>query len=299
MAALANWSFAPLPPFAPTIFPNIQLWNVSDGLGLEYQVEVSWPFEWTSQEAEVSALAMYVLDGNALGMTAAEALKRRGPVEFAQPDTVVVAIGYPLTDTVYSPQRNIDFRPPLPKGSEPNPDDPPSGAEDFIVFLEDVLRPFVRDTLFPNVNFTRDALYGHSFGGLFSIYALLTRPDLFDTFITASPAIFWNNGSILDEVGRLQKIDTSGEKSKPAFAIGYGSLEQFPIKRRTETQEDFEFRKSIIETFKMTDNCNELYKRILGNPKLRDVVLKEYEGQDHFGVGASALTDGIDYFLDW
>lgn len=60
-AALPNWSFEPLvSAFPPTVFPNVQLWNISNGLGLEYQVEVSWPFGWESQEAGASALAMYV-----------------------------------------------------------------------------------------------------------------------------------------------------------------------------------------------------------------------------------------------
>lgn len=240
-----------------------------------------------------------MLDGNALGMTATEAFKRRLPVEATQPDSVVASIGYPLTDDIYSDQRAIDFRPPLPEGSEPDPEDPPSGADDFIVFIDEVLRPFVRESLFPNVDFTRDALYGHSFGGLFVIYALLTRPGLFDTFLTASPAIFWNNGSILDEVDRLKAEDDDQGQEKPAFVISYGSLEQFPIRRRSESGEAFEARKAIIETFRMTDNCNELYERLDGNPRLRDVTLKEYEGQDHSSVGASAITDGIDYFVDW
>lgn len=60
MEVAANWSFEPLiSSFPPTIFPNVQLWNISNGLGLEYQVEVSWPFGWESQETEASALAMY------------------------------------------------------------------------------------------------------------------------------------------------------------------------------------------------------------------------------------------------
>ena len=233
-------------------------------------------------------------------MTASEAFKRRKPVEPAQPDSIVINIGYPLTDAVYSPQRSIDFQPPLPNGSEPQV--PPSGANDFIDFIDKVLRPFVHSTLFPNVRFTRDALYGHSFGGLFTIYALITHPNLFDTFMTASPAIFWNNGSILDDIDLLQSTTPpKANVTKPAFRISYGSLEQFPIQRRTETEEAFEARRAIIEPFRMTDNCNELYRRVQGNgtDRLRDVVLKEYEGQDHSSVAASAIADGIDYFVDW
>lgn len=231
-------------------------------------------------------------------MTAAEGFKRRKPVDSAQPDSVVVSIGYPLADSVYDfTQRSIDFQPPLPV-----PQDPPSGANALIEFTDNVLRPWVRSTVFPNVSFTRDALYGHSFGGLFVIHALITRPDLFDTFIAASPAINWNNGSILDEVSkRLGSSKGHGGHgiSKPAFFIGYGSLEAFPVKRRAETEAVFQERKAWYKTFRLAENCHELYDRVRASGKTRDVVLKVYEGQDHAGVGGSALTDGIDYFVDW
>lgn len=246
-------------------------------------------------------------------MTAAEGFKRRKPVDSAQPDSVVVSIGYPLTDSVYDfTRRFIDFRPPLPV-----PQDPPSGADNLIKFINDVLRPWVRSTVFPHVSFKRDALYGHSFGGLFVIHALITRPELFDTFISASPAIMWNNGSILDEVSKrlgpaarlLRKDDDSrghgggggghGTQSPPAFFIGYGSLEAFPVKRRAETEAIFQERKALYKTFYMAENCHELYDRVRASGKTRDVVLKVYEGQDHAGVGGSTLTDGIDYFVDW
>jgi predicted alpha/beta superfamily hydrolase len=243
----------------------------------------------------LTSIPRYVLDGNALGMGATEAFRRRRPVEPAQPDCVVVSIGYPLTDSVYSPQRAIDFQPPKTNGSGP-PENPTSGADNFIEFIDQVLRPFIRSTIFPNVNFQRDALYGHSFGGLFALYALITRPELFDTYMSASPALFWENGYILDQVSRLESVPLN---TTTAFTISYGSLEQFPIRRRTETEEAYQARKSIIETFKMTDNCNELFQRIKNSTKLRNVVLKEYEGQDHAGVGGSAITDGIDYFVDW
>ena len=49
----------------------------------------------------------------------------------------------------------------------------------------------------------------------------------------------------------------------------------------------------------MTDYAHELFDRLKGSGRMRDVVLKDYVGQDHSGVGGSALTDGIDYFLDW
>ena len=173
----------------------------------------------------------------------------------------------------------------------------PSGAENFMDFLDQTLRPWIKNTVFPNVQHGRDAIYGHSFCGLFTIWALITRPKLFDTFFSASPAIFWNGKSILTELGRLNNHTITG--TKPAYAIGYGSLEQFPVKRRTETQAAFNTRKSFIQTFEMTDNCQALYNGVKNSPNLRDVKIKEYKNSDHFAVGGAGLFDGYEYFIDW
>lgn len=60
MASLGNWSFNPLPAFAPTVFPNIAMWDVNNtAKNLSYQVQISWPFEWESREVtDKSALTL-------------------------------------------------------------------------------------------------------------------------------------------------------------------------------------------------------------------------------------------------
>jgi hypothetical protein len=60
----SSWAFNPLvPSFPPTVFPNTALWNLSNGdLGLEYQIGVSWPLNWTSTNTSASdVLSMFVL----------------------------------------------------------------------------------------------------------------------------------------------------------------------------------------------------------------------------------------------
>jgi hypothetical protein len=308
MTSLNGWSFHPFPAFAPTIYPNTAFWNATNpSKNLTYQIQLSWPFSWSSSPnlttTNKSALTMYVLDGNALGTTAAEAFKRRPPPAPSHPDGLVVSIGYPLTDSVYAiSQRAIDFSPPLPP-----PQTPPSGADDFLAFISETVRPWVRKSVFPSVTFKRDALYGHSFGGLFVVYALISQPEAFDTFLAASPSLWWNRGYILDEVSnRLGSLAGSavppGNPSRPAVVISYGDLEQFPVRRRTETEAEFQARKRTIMTrfnSSMTVNCHELFDRIKGSGKVRDVVLKEYAGQEHNSVAASGITDGLEYFIDW
>ncbi|KAK3293813.1 Alpha/Beta hydrolase protein [Chaetomium fimeti] len=302
---IAEWSFTPLPAFAPTVFPNIALWDVSNAVkNLTYQVQISWPFEWESREVtDKSALTMYVLDGNALGMTASEAIKRRKFIYPNQPDSVVVSVGYPLSDAVYDvARRTADYLPPLP--------DNEGRADDFLAFLGDVLQPWVRGEVFPGVAHARDALFGHSLGGLFVAYAFVQEPALFDTFVAASPAVAWNKASVLEDITRRFGDGISGgseeaggggggDGTKPAMFIGYGSGEQFPVRGRTETEVQFQARKALWDWTRITEASYEFYDRVRAGTGTREVVLREYVGQEHSGVAGSVLTDGINYFFDW
>ncbi|KAM7191368.1 Alpha/Beta hydrolase fold [Rhypophila sp. PSN 637] len=337
MSLLSNWTFTAFPPLPATLLPNVAIYNATNNyLNLTYQITVSFPFEWggptisdlPSNLTSSNTLTWYVTDGNALALTAAENLHRRKPVEATQPDTIVVSIGYPFTDRVYDlSRRGYDFRPPYPtdlRGPEP-PDTPPSGADEFIDFISGTLRPWVQNEVFPStasINFTRDALYGHSFGGLFVIYALTQSPSLFDTYVSASPGLWLYNNSIFTTVSQklgapflpgtlpptISSNSTSlpdpaspedSEKSKPAVFIAYGSTEQFPKRRRTWTDAQFWETRNFLNPLKMTDQAHDMYDLLVSSGKFRDVVLKEYDDQDHATVAASALGDGIVYFEDW
>lgn len=307
--AATPWTFTPFPPLPPTLFPNTLFYNATNPRhNLTYQITLSYPFEWgppslpTYQITNKTALSLYILDGNAFAQTAVEVLKRRKPVDPAQPDTLVVGIGYPLTDSVYAlTQRAIDFGAPIP--GEPVP----FGADAFVDFIDGTLRPWVRKTVFPGVKFTRDALYGHSSGGLFVTWALATNPWLFDTFVAASPSLTLRNGTVLaditrrlgDGMGVPGEVDFGRNGTRPAVFIGFGELEDYPLRKRTQTEAQFQARKNLLQRFSPGRWSHELYDRLVGSGKLRDVVIKGYPGQDHASTGGSALLDGISYFHDW
>ncbi|KAF2650240.1 siderophore esteras-like protein IroE-like protein [Lophiostoma macrostomum CBS 122681] len=301
MSEIGTWSFNPLyTAFEYNVLPNVQFWNVTNGTW-EYQVQLAYPLNWTSTDVQSTVETMYVLDGNALGLTATEAFRRRRTVElYGQVDCIVVSLGYPdlIEDSPYSTHRSYDYQPPVCDNCTlPAAPGVPSNAENFVEIIDTVIRPWVQNTIFPNVEFDRDAIYGHSFAGLFVIWALLAHPSLFDTFLTASPYLPWNNASILNDLGPLAD-GTLNTTATPAFEISYGALEQFPVKRRTETEEQFETRKAFEESMMMSTYCNQLYNTVKDSPILRDVTLHEYPFSDHAAVGAAALADGIDYFLD-
>ena len=64
------------------------------------------------------------------------------------------------------------------------------GAPKFLRFLQNELIPYVESNYRTH---PYRILEGHSFGGLFSVYALMEKPELFDALIVQSPALWWNN----------------------------------------------------------------------------------------------------------
>ncbi|KAJ8113614.1 hypothetical protein OPT61_g4299 [Boeremia exigua] len=302
--SIGSWTFSPLVTELPAnVLPNIGFWNVSNGTW-EYQIQLAWPLNWTTMLEESTVETMYVLDGNAQGLSATEAIRRRRPVEFGQPDTIIVSIGYPDTieDSPYSTSRYSDMQPPVCANcTAPTQPGVPSNADGLIAFIDTALRPWVQNEVFKAATFNRDALYGHSFAGLFVLYALTTQPDLFDTFLSASPALYWNDDYVFKHtefLAPLKSNATSTNTTKPAFQISYGGLEQFLKQRRKETDEEFEFRKSILVPMRMTDLSERLYAELAGSSALRDVELNVFPNSYHATVGTAAFSDGIDYFLD-
>lgn len=76
----------------------------------------------------------------------------------------------------------------------------PGGADKFLSFLEQELIPHINKT-YRTVNFK--VFSGHSLGGLFSLHAYLTKPNLFDGYIAISPSLWWDNEALVTEAKRL------------------------------------------------------------------------------------------------
>jgi Predicted hydrolase of the alpha/beta superfamily len=74
----------------------------------------------------------------------------------------------------------------------------------------------------------RKVYAGHSYGGLFGSYVLLTRPQLFDTYILGSPSLWFDQGEIFRlEQQVAARRAASGEDSLPARVRLYiGSWER-------------------------------------------------------------------------
>ncbi len=124
---------------------------------------------------------LYLLDGDA------HLLHTAGITQFLSQNgkmPPVLIIGLPNTD------RTRDLTPPADDERFPTA----GGADTFLAFIADELMPFV-ETRYRTAPYK--ILVGHSFGGLFSVHALLTRPDLFDAHIAISPSMWWDNKGLL------------------------------------------------------------------------------------------------------
>ncbi|MBN3801422.1 alpha/beta hydrolase-fold protein, partial [Burkholderia sp. Ac-20392] len=138
-----------------------------------------------------------VLDGNALFPLAAQLVRNRRarPDTAPDPEPVVIGIGYP-TDAAYDMAARADdyTLAPLPDGRG-------AVADRLLDFIEHDVQPWLAQQV--AVDPARQTLFGHSYGGLLTLYAMLTRPHLFTRYVAASPSIWWGDRALLPYANRF------------------------------------------------------------------------------------------------
>lgn len=100
-----------------------------------------------------------------------------------------------LVIAVQNTDRNRDLTPPSQVQSEIDRLPTHGGAANFQTFIADELLPWVDENYRTR---PYKILVGHSFGGLFAINSLVTRPDIFDAYIAISPSLQWNDQRLVD-----------------------------------------------------------------------------------------------------
>ncbi|KFY32146.1 hypothetical protein V493_00480 [Pseudogymnoascus sp. VKM F-4281 (FW-2241)] len=235
---------------------------------------------------------VYVLDGNALFLTATEAAWRRAASSHFAGGGIIVAIGYPLAGKLYDARRrNNDLTPPTPI-----PVPGYGGADAFMDFIDNKIRPAVK-ARFPQTSCWREAIYGHSYGGLFVLHVLFTRPQSFECYIASSPSIWWNSRCILREAKLFLEDDTSDVRL-PSLMLFFGSFEQDPPQWRDETLDHYEGRKQVAAELRMRDNVLDLCEMLQDCTRLHTVSTKPYEGEEHTSVMACSMSRSLTVFFE-
>lgn len=241
--------------------------------------------------------ALFLLDGNAVVGTAVDALRVQGayPTGTGIREAAVVAIGYPTADAYDSVRRSWDMGPPpgqtYPPHTENGPDVRTGGADHFLAFIEDELKPALsrRTPLDGN----RQALFGHSFGGLFVLHALFSRPAAFSSWISVSPAIWWEDAVVLGSAARFEAGWTPAQRTRVLLAAAEYEEDLAPFHQR---QADHEERRRRYAANQVVSNARAMAERLGRLPGVHaEFVL--FEGETHMSVLPGAVNRAIRFAL--
>lgn len=141
------------------------------------------------------------------------------------------------------------------------------GADKFLDFITSELIPFVEK----DYSTKKRVLYGHSFGGSFTIYAMINKPNYFNVYIASSPT------PIMDLIKKenFLQID-SLSKSKVAFYLSFGSMDMGQVRKWSQ---------------KLKDNLASLQFNNI------DWRFRIFEGKDHNNSDIAALLNGLNPFV--
>jgi predicted alpha/beta superfamily hydrolase len=235
---------------------------------------------------------LYLVDANltfpvAAAMAAAFAMEGRA--------AIVVGVGYPTEDILELMNlRRRDLTPPVPRdASEAANIEEHGGSEAFLRFLVDELRPQILDH--HNVDPTRQALFGHSLGGLFVAATLVTRPETFSTLIASSPTLYWGDRWVFRQLTRMAASGPA--EPAPRLLVTVGANEQklpatMPAGVTTEQMQ------AMLKEWSMVDNARDFAEQVGAAPgRARAVRFQALDGEDHLTAVATAISRGLAYFL--
>ncbi|SEO88290.1 hypothetical protein SAMN04488134_11559 [Amphibacillus marinus] len=239
---------------------------IIDGPHHKFQINVATP---NLPAPEQGFAVLYILDGNAYFTLIKELVRLQNfrPEKTGIDQMILVGIGYPDTD-IFNDNRMYDFTPPaetvkLIERTDGLSWPEHSGADHFLDFIEQTLKPKIEAT-YP-VDQTNQALFGHSLGGLFTLYALFTRSHLFQQFIAFSPSIWWNEQHVLTKEAELMNGQV-----KRLFIAAENSEQKF-----------------------MYDDAHALYQRLVQREQLNHVEFFSLDDENHMSIVPTGLSRAL------
>lgn len=253
--------------------------------GRRYQIYTALP---AKPQPEEGYAVVYVLDANIMFATMVEAVRgaERRPTGRG---TVVIGIGYP-EDLKFNVERQIDLTPSVAS----TPPAGTGGAEAFLRFIEKELKPHVAARF--KIDATRETLFGHSYGGLFTLYALVNAPGLVDNFVAASPSIWYENRMMQKSVvrGRLEpKLQI--QQVTPRVLITVGEFEQAADPDFPSTPGQGSSLETLMQRMQV-DNAREFADYLSKLPGI-EAKFVLFSGEDHGTVIPAAITRGVRFAL--
>jgi predicted alpha/beta superfamily hydrolase len=191
--------------------------TASNGVDYELYIRVS-----PRCRIETPCPTVYMLDAEysfGLATLIAEHLEDRGQLQ----PLILIGVSY-QDKTQYRLNRSRDYTPVFVAegGYGPSFQAQSGGGSAFLDVLSEHIIPYVEQH-FP-ASSTHRGLIGHSFGGLFTTYAMLERPEMFDRYLSVSPSYWYGEHFILTHEAANQ-----AHLERPIEAyFGVGELEERP-----------------------------------------------------------------------
>ena len=219
--------------------------------------------------------SLVLVDGHALFPLAATAarLQAQRPEATGLGPAVVIGIGYPDERPFDAERRQRDLLPVA------------DGADRFLDVIIDEILPAV--ARIAPLDPARRALAGHSYGGLFVLHALFTRPGLFEAHVAGSPSIWWQDRAIL---ASEEAFRCGGSTPAGRLLITVGSHEQEPILAVTPQ------RAERLARARMRDNAAEMAGRLTASGRV-DCSFTEFPGENHVSVILPMLSRTVAFAL--
>jgi predicted alpha/beta superfamily hydrolase len=216
---LGGTSFAAdAPAFPPHTIGNSQLRVLPRNAdGREYQLHIGLPASY-AKDKDRRYPVFFVTDGY-WDFEKMHVIRGSLVYDKVVPEFIIVGLGYPGENLDYGRMRRWELSPVQFDG------DPRTGrAGNFLRALETEIIPFVEREY--RIDPENRILAGASLGGLFTLYAMYSKPQLFSGYVAATPAVVVGNDWLIDYeesfVAENRALSTRlfvsvGENESPAF----------------------------------------------------------------------------------
>lgn len=200
------------------------------------------------------------------------------------PEMIIVGISNKNNRTRDLTTSKIESR----RGTEYNQEH--GGANDFIMSIEKELIPYIEKN-YPVTSYR--TLIGHSYGGLFTINALINHTDLFENYLAIDPSLDWDNQKLLKQSKEVIKSNSLESKSLFITLSGQLHMQNSDITINNVMQDSSEytlFARSNIEFFKFAESNKQ---------DKFNIKWKFYKDDLHGTVPLPSILDGLVYFFEW
>lgn len=252
----------------------------SEENGLAYQIFVSVP----EGKAPASGFPiLYALDANSDFITLAETVRRtsrRSAATGINP-AIVVGIGYPRTQAYDVSRRYFDFTLAGPADGSDASSAGYGGQRAFMRFLSQQLLPLVESRYHGDAR--RRVLIGHSLAGYFVLEVIASQPNLFSSYVSLSPSIWWDRSGL-----RSRLSETAGARGDIRLYVGAGRYEQELAPWQPAESRNEEYH-ALRAARRMVENARELTEEIGASSGPGTVVRFELGDQEDHATVFTAL----------